>query len=246
MRRVHWGLGSRLRGWRCVVRVLQGHPGSLPAGGRLMWLLLQLPGRGLCGGVVCCSAWRHHGGRACSLLSRGAGGQGGGLWWAKRVSYAPGRARRGVGLVRRRRRRHRCLQGAHTEGCQVSLLSALLFTAEVEQSRFAGGAASSATSASLAVRVPSAPRGGGRGRRRRRRCRGVRLSCSYHRQRDLSPQAHCRHGAVQLRRRCRTIVISAVTCVAGFLHPHRGKSSERALASSSQNRGISHPVPAAQ
>ena len=41
---------------------------------------------------------------------------------------------------------------------------------------------------------------GTRGRRRRHRCRGVRLSYSDHRQRDLSPQVRCCHSAFQCRR----------------------------------------------
>ena len=53
---------------------LQGRPGSLPAGGRLM-RLLQLSGGGLCGGLVRCSAWGREGGGARSLLGRGAGGR---------------------------------------------------------------------------------------------------------------------------------------------------------------------------
>ena len=119
-------LKSRIRGGRCVVRGPQGRPGSLPDGGRLV-RLLQLSGGVLCGGLVCCNFRGRHGGRACSLLSRGAEGQGGG---AVKRSASPtptlrGALAGGVGLVRRRRRRHRDLQGVHTEGCQVSLLSAV-------------------------------------------------------------------------------------------------------------------------
>ena len=73
-----------------------GTPGTASCCGGQLVRLMQLSGGGLlCGGLACCIAWGHPGGRAHSPLSRGAGGEGGGLCWAKGFSNAPGRARRG-------------------------------------------------------------------------------------------------------------------------------------------------------
>ena len=164
-----------------------------------MWLL-QLPGGGLCSGLVCCSVRGHHGGRVRSLLSGGAGGKGGGLCWAKRFSNAPGRARRGVDCFRfwlgsaSPPTSPGPAGGAHgrLSGKFAICCSPLWSCSHASP----GGQFRQYRQLRSPFVCPVRSSRGIGGRRCRRRCSVVRLPCSYHQQGGVLSQVRCHHCAV--------------------------------------------------